>query len=83
MSKRCARCGEFNPRRSLRPPGDWVDHLVAEEGAAAPVGTLVIPLCTDCYAEATDLTDADADDPATREFLAELEAGQFVDEVAG
>lgn len=83
MSKRCARCGAFNPRRSLRPPGDWVDHLVAEEGAAAPVGTLVIPLCADCYSAATDLTEAGADDPEVKEFLGDLEPGQFVDEVAG
>jgi len=57
VSKRCARCGEFNPGRSIQPPGDWVDDLVADGGASEPVGTLTVPLCLECYAEARDLRD--------------------------
>lgn len=81
MSKRCARCGEFNPRRTLRPDGDWVDYLVRERGASEPVGTLIVPLCNGDYAEARDL--GDADEAETRAFLDELDLDLLVDEVAG
>jgi len=78
MSKRCARCGEFNPRRTLNPDGDWVDYLVGERGASEPVGTLVVPLCNDCYAEGRDLGGDDA-----HAFLDDLETDRLVDEVSG
>jgi hypothetical protein len=81
MSKRCAHCGEFNPRRSLRMPGSWVDYLEGEQGLASPVGTLVMPLCRECYADASDLPEDDADDAA--DFLDELDTDALVDEVAG
>lgn len=81
MSKRCARCGEFNPRRTLKPDGDWVNYLVAERGASEPVGTLVIPLCTDCYADVRDLDEDD--EAAVHGFLDDLDTDGLVDEVAG
>jgi hypothetical protein len=81
MSKRCAHCGEFNPRRTMKADGDWVDYLVDERGASAPVGTLVVPLCNDCYADARDLEDDDED--AVHAFLDEVETDALVDEVAG
>lgn len=81
MAKRCARCGELNPRRTLVLDADWVDYLVDERGANAPVGTLVAPLCRDDYAEARELGDADED--ATRAFLDDVDVDRLVDEVAG
>lgn len=78
MVKRCARCGDLNPRRTLKPDSDWVDYLVDERGASSPVGTLVVPLCNDCYAEGRDLQDEDAHD-----FLDDVDPDHLVDEVAG
>jgi hypothetical protein len=82
MSKRCARCGEFNPRRSMQPPGDWVDHLTAEHGLSDPLGTLVVPLCRECYADAVELEEDGLGDDAEA-FLAELDTQALVDDVAG
>lgn len=79
MSKRCAHCGDFNPRRSQRPPGEWVDYLVSERDANSPVGTFVIPLCLECFAEARDFDDL----AAATSFLDELDVDALVDEVAG
>ena len=81
MSKRCARCSSLNPRRTLRPDRDWVDYLVQECGADDPLGTLLIPLCNEDYAEARDL--GDADEEGTQAFLDELDPDWLVDEVAG
>lgn len=63
----------------MQPPGEWVDHLVAERGAAEPVGTVVIPLCRECYAEADGYDDLDS----AREFLGEIDTDRLVDEVSG
>jgi hypothetical protein len=76
MSNRCARCDDLNPRRTLNPDGDWVDYLVDERDAGAPVGTLIVPLCTDCYADARDVEDHEA-------FLDDLNTDALVDEVSG
>lgn len=81
MSNRCARCDALNPRRTLKPDGDWVDYLVGERGASDPVGTLMIPLCNDCYADARDLDEDD--EAAVHAFLDDLDTGRLVDEVAG
>lgn len=78
MAKRCARCGEFNPRRSLNPPGEWVTYLKGNRDVS-PVGNLVVPLCRECYADARDLPD-DGDDPLVAEFLTELATDRLVDE---
>lgn len=80
MSKRCARCDALNPRRSFKPSGDWVDYLKRERDYS-PVGTLVIPLCRECYADARDLPDEVDGDAAG--FLNELDTDALVDEVAG
>ena len=82
MSKRCARCGELNPRRSMQAPGAWVDHLETHHGLSSPVGRLVVPLCRECYAEADGLPADDLDDD-TRAFLGELDTQALVDDVAG
>ncbi|PSP77114.1 hypothetical protein BRC81_10815 [Halobacteriales archaeon QS_1_68_20] len=79
MSTRCAHCGDFNPRRSMQPPGEWVDYLVSERDATDPVGTTVIPLCRECYAEARDYEDLDD----AQDFLDELDTDALVDDVAG
>ncbi|MEF8773386.1 MAG: hypothetical protein V5A37_01550 [Halobacteriales archaeon] len=81
MSKRCARCGEFNPRRSMRLPGDWVDYLERERGRSSPVGTLVMPLCRECYTAADDLPEEETDEVVN--FLDEVDPAALVDEVAG
>lgn len=81
MSKRCARCQEFNPRRSMRIPGPWVDYLTRERDASDPVGTFVMPLCRECYAEADDAPDEVTDDVA--DFLDDVDPDALVDEVAG
>ncbi len=78
MAKRCARCGEFNPRRSLNPPGGWVDYLESNRDVST-VGQLVIPLCRECYADAQDLPE-DGGDPLVAEYLTELDRDLLVDE---
>lgn len=55
-----------------------MDYLVDERGASSPVGTLVVPLCDDCYAEGRDLEGEDAHD-----FLDDVDPNRLVDEVAG
>lgn len=62
----------------MQPPGEWVDHLVAERDVNA-VGTIVIPLCRECYADAREYDDLDD----ARELLDELDPGALVDDVAG
>ena len=81
MSKRCAHCAELNPRRSKKLSSAWVGHLEAEHGVS-PVGTLVMPLCRACYAQARDLPADEVTDGVVA-FLAESDAGALVDEVAG
>lgn len=81
MSNRCARCGELNPRRTQKAESDWVSYLTRERGASEPVGTMMIPLCTDCYADLRDLDESD--DAAVHAFLDDLDTDGLVDEVAG
>lgn len=81
MVKRCARCGELNPRRSFTPARDWVDYLVGEVGAEAPVGTMVVPLCDEDHAAARELPETVDDDVAA--FLDDVDPAYLVDEVAG
>jgi hypothetical protein len=78
MAKRCARCGDLNPRRSLNPPGEWVDYLRSNRDVST-VGQMVIPLCRECYSEGRDLPD-DGGDPLVAEYLTELDTDLLVDE---
>lgn len=80
MAQRCARCDSLATRQSIKAPAAWVDVLGDEHGVD-PVGTLVVPLCRDCYAEARDVPKDDGE--AAREFLADLNPDHFVDEVTG
>lgn len=80
MSKRCASCGSFNPRQSMKAPGDWVDYLETERDYGH-AGTVVLPLCRECFADARDLPeDATADVTA---FLDDVDVDLLVDEVTG
>jgi hypothetical protein len=79
MSKKCARCGEFNPRRSLNPSGEWIDYL-RKHRDVSPVGNLVVPLCRECYSKSQDLPEKDGGDPLVAEFLTELDTDLLVDE---
>jgi hypothetical protein len=60
-------------------PAAWLSYLQRERGVADPVGTLKLPLCPDCYAEAQeiretgDATDRDA-------LLDSVEVGRLIDE---
>ena len=62
----------------MQPPGEWVDYLGSERDVN-PVGTVVIPLCRECYADAREYDGLDS----AREFLDELDLDAVVDEVAG
>lgn len=77
MPKRCARCGQLTVRRSVTPPGDWVEYLTDERDLSPPLGTLVIPLCADCYPDIADIKKRYAD----RDSLSETERSDLDDAV--
>lgn len=63
----------------MKASGDWVKHLESEHGYSH-AGTVVLPLCNDCYKEARDLP-AEATDEAAA-FLDDVDLTLLVDEVA-
>jgi hypothetical protein len=80
MPNRCARCDAFAGRgREMPVPGEWLSYLQRERDVPDPVGTLKMPLCTDCYAEVEEIRDGD--DPEEREALLEaIHTDRLVDE---
>jgi len=80
MPSRCARCGAFSGRaREMPLPAAWLAYLKREHGVADPVGTLKLPLCPDCYREATDIAEAGNPD-ARNAFLDAVEPERLIDE---
>lgn len=60
-------------------PGDWLSYLRRERGISEPVGTLKMPLCTDCYGDVETIRDGD--DPDERaDLLDGIDVEQLVDE---
>lgn len=69
-------------------PAAWLSYLQREHGVADPVGTLKLPLCPDCYREATDIGEIDGADAheepdgtgAHADFLDAIDTGRLIDE---
>ena len=80
MPTRCVRCGSFAGRgREMQVPAEWLSYLQRERGVSDPVGTLQMPLCTDCYGDVEGIRDGD--DPEEWEaLLDEIDVDQLVDE---
>ncbi|MFB6087981.1 MAG: hypothetical protein ABEJ85_05620 [Haloarculaceae archaeon] len=77
MPKRCARCGDFAGRgRELVLPGEWVSFLRSERDVSDPVGTLKMPLCTDCYGDVESRVEGETPE----ELLDSIDLGRLVDE---
>lgn len=79
MPTRCARCDAFAGRgRELSLPGDWVSYLRRERDVSEPVGTLKVPLCSDCSGGVEAIRDED-DADAAAEFLEEIAIDRLID----
>lgn len=80
MPKRCARCGSLAGRgRELAVPAEWRRRLVDEHGLTEPMGTLKMPLCTDCYGDVRALQE-DGDGDAVDDLLETLDTDALIDE---
>lgn len=80
MPKRCARCGSLAGRgRELAVPAEWRRRLIDERGVSAPMGTLKMPLCTDCYPEVRALQE-EGTDGEIEDLLAGLDTDALIDE---
>ena len=64
----------------MKVSGAWVKYLESEHDYSH-AGTVVLPLCNDCYKTARDLPDDVNDD--VEAFLDEVDVTLLVDEVAG
>ena len=83
MPKRCANCGTITGRaREMAVPVEWVRYLRRERGVSEPVGTLRMPLCTDCYRDVDRLLEGDVDPDERDEFLDGLDADALIDDGA-